>query len=189
MFLSIVTIAGPSPAGRPVVPGPPIYNMFPLLHVWPSSCCIHLILYLKMCPPLIFGPPCCEFLATGLNDHLQAIPVPWQKPCEQGNNSHKHNIPSCAEPQKLSRRSLAELKSAMKVRTCFFVWGPNRSEFGTVKRQLQYQAFHKALSYLMVNNRPLTKARKTARHCRTPMKSSIVIVICVTNDIIVLLLY
>ena len=43
----------------------------------------------------------------------------------------------------------------------------------------QYQAFHTELSYL-VFNLPLTKSSqqsKTARHCKNPMKSSIVILI------------
>ena len=42
----------------------------------------------------------------------------------------------------------------------------------------QYQAFHTTFSYLF--NLPLTKSsqqRRTVRHCRTPMKSSIVILI------------
>jgi len=44
---------------------------------------------------------------------------------------------------------------------------------------LQYHAFQTALFYLMFNL-PMTKSsqqRKTARHCRTPMKSSIVILV------------
>jgi len=43
----------------------------------------------------------------------------------------------------------------------------------------QYQAFHTALSYFMLNL-PLTKSsqkRRNARHCRTPMKSIILILI------------
>ena len=43
----------------------------------------------------------------------------------------------------------------------------------------QYQTFHTALSYLMLNL-PLTKSsqkRRNARHCRTPMKSNILILI------------
>ena len=30
---------------------PPILNLWPPFHVWPPGCCIHLILFLKMCPP------------------------------------------------------------------------------------------------------------------------------------------
>ena len=30
------------------------------------GCCIHPILYLKICPFVVSGPPCCEILATGL---------------------------------------------------------------------------------------------------------------------------
>ena len=53
---------------RPGVPGLPF-------HVWPPSCCIHPILYLENeIPLIIFGPPCCEILATG----LILIPLhPW----------------------------------------------------------------------------------------------------------------
>jgi len=47
----------------PVVPGPPVWNRCPPFHVWPTSCCIHPILYFKNVPPLlVFGPSFC-FLA------------------------------------------------------------------------------------------------------------------------------
>jgi len=55
----------------------------------------------------------------------------------------------------------------------------------------QYQTFDTALSYLMFNL-PLTKSsqqRKTASHCRTPMKIYIIIFILRGNNMIVLLLY
>ena len=47
----------------------------PPFHVWPPGCCIHPILYFKNVPPpfgfwplfVVFGPPCCQILATGLN--------------------------------------------------------------------------------------------------------------------------
>ena len=57
--------SGPSPAGGPVVPGPPFEICAPPFHVWPPGCCIHLIQYFKnVVPPshfwpllLVFGPP------------------------------------------------------------------------------------------------------------------------------------
>jgi len=57
--------AGSSPAGGPVVPGPPIWNRCPPFHVWSLGCCIHPILYLKIVTHpsgfwplhLVSGPP------------------------------------------------------------------------------------------------------------------------------------
>jgi len=43
-YCLLLLCSGPSPAGGQWCPGPPF-------HVWPSGCCIHPILYLKMCPP------------------------------------------------------------------------------------------------------------------------------------------
>ena len=49
---------GPSPAGGPAVPGPPIWNRCPTpFHVWPTGCCIHPMLYCKnVAPPSGFRP-------------------------------------------------------------------------------------------------------------------------------------
>jgi len=44
----------------------------PPFHVWSPGCCIYPILYLKNIAPLmVFGAPCCEILATGLNKNKQ----------------------------------------------------------------------------------------------------------------------
>ena len=58
-------LSGPSPAGGPVVPGPPIWNLCPPFHIWSPGCCIHPIHYFKnVASPfgfwpllLVFGPP------------------------------------------------------------------------------------------------------------------------------------
>jgi len=49
--------SGPSPAGGPVVPGPPFEIGVLPFHVWPPGWCIHPIQYFKNVPPfLVFGP-------------------------------------------------------------------------------------------------------------------------------------
>ena len=43
-------------------------------HVWSSGSCIHPILYLKNVVPLaVFGAPCCEILATALNNNKECM--------------------------------------------------------------------------------------------------------------------
>ena len=44
-------------SGWPVVPRPHIWNLCFPFYVWLPGCCIHPILYLKMCPPCGFCPP------------------------------------------------------------------------------------------------------------------------------------
>jgi len=62
-----VSEPGPSPAGGPVMPGPPFKFCAPPFHVWFTGCCIHPIWRFKnVVPLLVFGPPCCEILWTGL---------------------------------------------------------------------------------------------------------------------------
>jgi len=55
-----------SPAGGPVVPGPPIWNRCPPFHVWSPGCYMHPILFLKCDPPSGFWPALLLNLATGL---------------------------------------------------------------------------------------------------------------------------
>ena len=50
--------SGPSPAGGPVVHGPPIWNRWPPFHVWSPGCYIHPMLYFEnVAPLLVFGSP------------------------------------------------------------------------------------------------------------------------------------
>ena len=57
----VAVTSWPSPVGGQWCPATPF-------HVWPPSCCIHPIFYLKMWSPLVFFalPPFCKLLATGL---------------------------------------------------------------------------------------------------------------------------
>jgi len=70
LFFNILTIykqvsskfkvwsTGPSPAWRPVVPGPPFEICASVFHVWPPGCCTHPILYFKnVALPFGFWPP------------------------------------------------------------------------------------------------------------------------------------
>jgi len=71
MNLFLLHFSGNSAQGRHYreeqwCPVPPFKICAPLFHVWPPGCCIHPILYWKMCPPCGFWHPCCEILATGL---------------------------------------------------------------------------------------------------------------------------
>ena len=51
-------MAGTSPAGGAMVPGPPFEIGAPPFHVWPPGCCIHPILYFKnVAPSSGFWPP------------------------------------------------------------------------------------------------------------------------------------
>ena len=48
------------PNGSQWCPAPPFQIGTPSFHVWPTGCCIRLILYFKnVAPLLVFGPPCC----------------------------------------------------------------------------------------------------------------------------------
>jgi len=92
IFLPVSTIsscvlgrlpAGPSPAGEPVVPGPPFKICAPPFHVWPPVVAYIQYCILSMCPPLWFLVPCCEIVATGLytsyfGRHILQSSIPTQ---------------------------------------------------------------------------------------------------------------
>ena len=66
--------------GRQWCPPPTPFKIYaPSLHVFPPSCCIHPILYLKNVAPLWGWYPCCEILATGLcvllGEHIYVQPL------------------------------------------------------------------------------------------------------------------
>ena len=61
--------------GRPVVPGPPIWNRCPPFHVWPTGCCIYPILYFKNVPPPFW------FLAPPSGFWPPAAAKFWRRAC------------------------------------------------------------------------------------------------------------